>query len=252
MLQRKRQAVCKQQIALKRQKRQKFILHCSYVILAISLLLWLISFLKHTQLFKINHISIEGQYTKINTKKVAKIMLPYLHTNLLTLDSYKLQQQLLTLPWVDSVKVHRHWPHELQIALSEKKAIALWYNHGLISQSGELFFPSKNTFPANLPEIDAPKDLIENSLSSLTTMDLALSTDNLSIAKLMVKQRDDISLVLKNGIKVLLGRDNQMERLQRFIDIFYKVFENRLNQVQYVDMRYTNGMAVKWRSQTEN
>jgi cell division protein FtsQ len=246
MFQRRRQAISKEQVAAKRKFRQQLLLRCTYTVLALSLILWFFSFLRHTDLFSIEHISIEGNYSKVNIKEVAAILKPYAHSSLITLDKPDLTQQLLGLPWIKSLTISRSWPHTLIIDITEQHAVARWKNKGLLTEEGFVFSPPANTFPKDLPEIDAPKDLLEASLAQLASMDLMLSVDNLQINSLIIQERNDVSLILQNGVKVLLGSDNVSGHLQRFVNIYPKVFEKRFNQVQYVDMRYTNGMAVKW------
>ena len=47
---------------------------------------------------------------------------------------------------------------------------------------------------------------------------------------------------------VRLGRRDVDERLDRFIRTASQVIAHRLNDIAYVDMRYSNGFAIGWRS----
>jgi cell division protein FtsQ len=52
-----------------------------------------------------------------------------------------------------------------------------------------------------------------------------------------------------NGITVLLGKDDVMERLQRFLIVMDDAdLASRLAEVERIDTRYPNGMAVSWKN----
>jgi cell division protein FtsQ len=40
--------------------------------------------------------------------------------------------------------------------------------------------------------------------------------------------------------------------MQRFARLYKATFANRIEQIKQIDMRYTNGFAVKWRANSEN
>ena len=46
---------------------------------------------------------------------------------------------------------------------------------------------------------------------------------------------------------MLLGRDNLVEKLRRFIAIHEAELKPQLANIQRVDLRYPNGLAVAWR-----
>jgi cell division protein FtsQ len=46
-----------------------------------------------------------------------------------------------------------------------------------------------------------------------------------------------------------LGRRDVDERIDRFIHTASQVIAHRLTEVNYVDMRYSNGFAIGWRNQ---
>jgi cell division protein FtsQ len=48
------------------------------------------------------------------------------------------------------------------------------------------------------------------------------------------------------GVTVRLGRQDIVDRLDRFINAASPLIAARANEVAYVDMRYSNGFAVGW------
>lgn len=251
-LKNKRQAISKQQVAWQKKRRQKWLLRFSYFILGLSLVLWLVTFLRHQQIFDIKHVLISGQYQQTNPQKIRSAVQSILHHSLLEWEFSGLKHHLLSLPWIASVKLKRVWPNELKIDLIQKKPVARWFQRGLITQQGKIFFPSLSSFSHTLPQINAPKNLLHQALKDLLMFQLTLAHEHLYLAQLTLDQQANVTLQLGNGMHILLGKNNLFTRLKKFIAIYPKVFESRVNQVQYVDMRYTNGMAVKWRGSAEN
>ena len=54
--------------------------------------------------------------------------------------------------------------------------------------------------------------------------------------------------VLSNKIKVMLGDVDIEHRLQRLVKLYPKIVGSKPEQVRRIDLRYANGLAVKWRS----
>jgi len=50
----------------------------------------------------------------------------------------------------------------------------------------------------------------------------------------------------EQGPRVILGRDQLVARMQRFVVVYGQVLRDELDAVRYADARYTNGVAVRW------
>lgn len=57
-----------------------------------------------------------------------------------------------------------------------------------------------------------------------------------------------LSVTLDSGVTLKLGRDNVLDRVERFVKVYPKVFATNARRAQEVDLQYQNGMAVKWSS----
>ena len=55
-------------------------------------------------------------------------------------------------------------------------------------------------------------------------------------------------MTLDNGVQVRLGRQQIDARFERFMLAAAKLVSQRAADIAYVDMRYSNGFAVGWRS----
>ncbi|HKN09040.1 MAG TPA: cell division protein FtsQ/DivIB, partial [Pseudomonadota bacterium] len=68
------------------------------------------------------------------------------------------------------------------------------------------------------------------------------------VAALRLDERGAWELDLDNGVTVRLGRREVDARIDRFIRTAAQVIAHRLNEIAYVDMRYSNGFAIGWRN----
>jgi cell division protein FtsQ len=54
-------------------------------------------------------------------------------------------------------------------------------------------------------------------------------------------------LQLDNAVLLELGRADAWQRLQRFVRAYPSIFAGRLDDLQHVDLRYSNGFSVYWK-----
>ena len=74
----------------------------------------------------------------------------------------------------------------------------------------------------------------------------ALNQISLPISALVQDARGAWTLRLVNGLGLKLGKSELIERVQRFITLYPKTLYERLADIETVDLRYTNGLAVRW------
>ncbi len=74
------------------------------------------------------------------------------------------------------------------------------------------------------------------------------SSEGLRITALTLETRGAWTLQLSNGIRVVAGREQLVPRLRRFLIIYRQKLAARAGQIEQVDIRYTNGVAVSWRA----
>ena len=55
-------------------------------------------------------------------------------------------------------------------------------------------------------------------------------------------------MTLSNGIEVRLGRRDVADRTDLFLDVVADIISSRAADIDYVDMRYSNGFTIGWKS----
>jgi cell division protein FtsQ len=85
-------------------------------------------------------------------------------------------------------------------------------------------------------------------LQRLKQAQAALAPLGLKPARIRLSDRRAWTIELDDGLEVILGRTDFDLRLERFAQLVPAALGERLREAGQLDMRYTNGFAVRWRS----
>src|SRR5262249_48593670 len=150
-------------------------------------------------------------------------------------------------PWVKKAILTRKWPDEIFVNIVEQIPIAYWNNTALLNEKGEIFTPEKQVNLPNLPMLYGPNNLQTPVWEGYKQMNLMFQPLGLTIASSSMTDRQTWEIYLSNGIHLFLGRENVIPRLEQFIAIYPKI-SDKINNIQYVDLRYSEGFAIKWKN----
>lgn len=170
--------------------------------------------------------------------------------NFFNLDVNDVQKKVAKLPWIYSVSVRKKWPDELKIYVVDQKPIAHWNGDFLINENGIAFQADIARLSAKLPAFFGPEGSEQLALENFKNLNKLLDFSQLAIDELVLSERFAWQLTLDDGVTINLGRDNRVERIQRFMDVYPQIKLNKKadQQVDYVDLRYDTGLAVGWKT----
>ena len=103
------------------------------------------------------------------------------------------------------------------------------------------------TIPDELPLLSGPVDSEQNLLNRFNSMQEQVQSIGFNIASLFLDNRRAWSFHFKNGIKVILGRRDFEERFNRVLTLIPITTSGRIDQIESIDMRYTNGFSILWK-----
>jgi cell division protein FtsQ len=165
-------------------------------------------------------------------------------------DLEEIKASLEQRPWVESAAVRREWPDRLTVNIREKKPLAYWSDGRLVSRTGELFSPPNPQVAGALPLLSGPDERVRDVIAMARALSDQLVGHGLGFSGLNLEQRGAWTLRLSNGIDVVLGRDQVEQRFERFMTVYQARLASRSDEVNRVDARYTNGVAVQWKAVT--
>jgi cell division protein FtsQ len=233
--------------AIARRASAPVLLFGTVLLLAVGLWMWV-----QQQAGDVLTLQVEGRLRYVVPGDVQVIAKPHLQAGFFDLDIREVHAAVLELPWVERVEVRRRWPNGVVVRIWERQAIARWGEQSLISSHGDLFTPAHGTLPTGLPQLSGPDGTERLLLESLAHFSDVLAPAGLKVAGINIDARGAWSVTLDIGLAMRLGRGQIEERLQRFANTALPTLGDRIEQVAYVDLRYGNGFAVRWREQASS
>ncbi len=219
---------------------------CVGLVIIVALYFTIDKLLNDPELFPVNGLELNSQFKNVDRVTLIEAIATETNRGFYGLDLDDIKLQLLTVPWVYNVAVSRRWPDTLNIRVDEQQAVARWANGGLINIYGDVFHPSKASYPKNIPLLIGQPGEQRKLLLQYREMNNLLEALNFRIAWLEKDKRHAIKLGLHHGTSLLLGRKDEVLRLKRFIDVYKKPFDEESRAMYSVDLRYANGFAVQW------
>lgn len=216
-----------------------------YAVAAILLLYAVLFLVVHLPLFPLREVKVNGELQHVTREQVQFIVTRALKGNFFTLDLNKTRRTFEKLPWVRNVNVRRRWPDKLEVTLEEHQALARWNNTALVNTRGELFQAASDQ---QLPVFSGPADAVQEVASQYQFFRQQLAAAGRQPVQVSLSPRRAWQIRLDDGLVVELGREQVEQRLEKFVKVYDRSL-GRLGQmnkaVDYVDLRYPNGFAVR-------
>lgn len=202
---------------------------------------------KVTESLPIRYVRTEGVFQYLSKEEIKSALMPLVTTSIFDADMQKIHETVAKLAWVKKASVERVWPDTIDIKVYERKAFVRWGQNGLLTEYGELFTPNNVDQFQSLLLLEGPKQQEAKTLEIMKGVNTALEDQALELAEFKVNDREAWKIKLKTGLEILLGRTGQLEKLQRFLDTFPVLGQEKIAAMQVVDLRYPNGYAVSWK-----
>lgn len=208
--------------------------------------LFALNHFKLSQYFPIKNVKIYG-INRVDHEEVQNLLLPLVDHGFFTINVEYIRDRLKQMPWVSDIFVRRTWPDRVDVTVIEKNALARWNNQSLLSEVGELFTPKEETYPSDLPLFIGPSGKQMIMLDYFNQINRLLAPLHAKIAHLELTPYFTWKLTLDNGISLQMGHKDVLTRLSHFVKVYPKIVGNRTTDVDYIDLRYPNGVAVRWK-----
>ena len=205
--------------------------------------------------FTIERMDIHGSSAQVDAQTVERTAWLALIGNYFTADLEKIENALVRLPGVYQAAVRRHWPDTLEISITEAGAIALWYaTNGSASESQDYVnLPPASTITLQ-PVLRSPTADRHTVIDAFLYLVSSLSPFGLEVKSLSVNEVGDWVVVLQSvtlqipvELEIVVGKGDPVRKVDQFAAVFDSFLQDRLPDIERVDMRYDSGFAVQWR-----
>ena len=191
-------------------------------------------------------VSVQGELGYVSREAVQQRIAPFVEQSFFKVDLNGMRHQLEQMPWIAHVEVRRVWPDQVLVRLDEQLPIARWGGEALLNNKGQAFSPDDLSRYEHLPHLYGPKRAQQRVMQQYQMLSQMLRPLGFSISRLELRERGSWFLTTNQGIELLLGRDQVVEKMRRFTAIYQKALEQESEKIARIDLRYANGLAVAW------
>jgi cell division protein FtsQ len=207
-------------------------------------------------MFTLRSIRIEGvldvPLRRVNALTIRAAAVPRIRGNFFTADLDDVRAAFEAVPWVRKAMVRRAWPNRLIVTIEEYRTLGTWGEDGsLLSNKGDVF-------TANLDEAEEDGALMGFGGPAGSEKDVVARYQDfkqwfaplsLTPDTIVLSNRYAWTVKMNNGMTLEFGREQDKstlhERAERLISVYPQLLARLDGQIENVDMRYPNGMALK-------
>jgi cell division protein FtsQ len=128
------------------------------------------------------------------------------------------------------------------VLIEEHKPLARWGNEALVNTHGEVF---EAAYDATLPVFAGPPGTAAEIAVQYDVFRKELAAIGREPVQVRLSPRRAWQVRLDNDMTLEVGRDQVAARLARFLNAYQKTIAPLGRRPDYVDLRYSNGFAVR-------
>jgi cell division protein FtsQ len=200
------------------------------------------------QILPIRSIQLQGNFANLDQREVEVTLEKYIGQGFFSLDIHQLQQSIKASPWTEAVSVRRIWPDRLRVMIFERKPVARWDADHLLSDRARIYKADSREF-SHLPLVHAVNHQPDWVLREFRRLQARFDTVDERLVMLQVDSRGAFNVELINGLQIKLGRDGIDHKIDRLVNIYQQQILPRREQIERLDLRYSNGFAVAWKKE---
>lgn len=187
------------------------------VTLISSVLYSAISWMWDDQRLPLSKIVLQGklEYVKADDVQAAFSRIDHIGT-FMSQDIDVLQQSVEALPWVAHAAIRKQWPDTVKVFLTEHQPEAIWNGNELLDKNGLVFDGDVALLKDEKVKLYAPKDTSPEVLQTYRELSPKFQQLGLAISSLVLNERRAWQIILDNGIRLELGKESLLERIERF------------------------------------
>ncbi len=191
----------------------------------------------------VTRVQVNGLLNEAEREQIRRVVVEGIDGGMLSADLFDLRVQIEALSWPRSVAIRRAWPAGLELEVEKPMVVAVWQDAYLSSDGQVVHLPGTSL---DLPIFDCSLSQPRLAMEVFHRLSEASDLHGLEITRLSENVLGEWALTFDKGVTLNLGARDMQERLQRFLSVYRARLVERFDEVQQVDARYANGVAVSW------
>ena len=200
------------------------------------------------EVMPVRSIQLMGTFENLDQNEVEVALQAYVGQGFFSLDIHQLQRSIKDKPWTESVSVRRIWPDKVRVVVHERRPVARWDAQHLMSDSARIYRANTSDF-AHLPLVHAENHQADWALREFRRLQSRFERVDERVVALRVDSRGAFDVELINGLLIKLGRTDTDRKIDRLVMIYQQQILPRREQIEQLDLRYSNGFAVAWKKE---
>ena len=190
--------------------------------------------------YPIDEVDINTNDVNYNQQRIDNLISTIYGKDLISLDISNIQKYIVEDIWIKDAEISKSFPSTIKIKIIQHQPFAI-YNSKLMMRDGSII--KSDNISYELPVVEDNANNVSNSRRILT-----ISTENLNKIDLKIKRIEIFnSLVRIHTSKYTLISDRlnlelNLNRLTLSLNDLVEAFDQEINSI---DMRYSNGFAIK-------
>lgn len=213
-----------------------------YAVAALVVLAAVAVYVARLPAFALREVHVAGGLAHVTRGEIEEVVRREVKGGFFTVDLVAMRAAFERLPWVRGADVRRQWPARLDIALEEHEPLARWGNAALVNTHGEVF---PGAYDGVLPVFIGPEGAAREIAIQYRYFLRTLGSIGEAPVQVQVTARRAWQLKLRGGATLELGREQIETRLGRFVQMHERTVGSLGRRIDYVDLRYANGFAVR-------
>ena len=195
----------------------------------------------------IDSINVSGDLKRVSIKSIDSHTDNILNKGFISFSASEVKKKIELLDWVQSAEIIRMWPNKIDIRIKEESLLGIWNDNLILNSSGKLYVVDQRSIPENIPRLNGPQGSERDVMNLFIKIDTLLTGRGLYLEALTLDVRGSWSFTIKPKIEIKLGKTEIDQKLERFFLALDQSLLAKINKVSYIDLRYSEGLAVSWK-----
>ena len=198
----------------------------------------------------IDRVVINGEFNYLSERDVIDLIDENVQTGFLTLNLPDLNRKIVEQDWIRSSSIRRSWPATLIVNIEEEIPVARWGEKQLLNNVGDYINVINKDSVSHLPVIFSQAGDTKEIIKIYQLISELLGPVGLRIDEVESDNAGSWTLTVLSDITIILGRDQLVEKLQRLQSVWMTELSSQEKNINVIDLRYPNVLAVRWKQNT--